>query len=1220
MPGTKNSRNPFKASSSVVPKASSSVVPKASSRGPPKQKIYSKPRSNTVSNANIINIVDENSTDKHLCNASFRDIINLPIFDLANSLPSDSQTINEITLLNNYVRILQEQIFQTHSLDPTGTITKDTSPLKQQNVFCFLKKKKDPKNSTNNINELNKYTGTVRAQGLFEIDGPVVSTRTQHNKLCGSDGKQKFAIQKNEGNPNGVLAISLYQIVNCLLETSVRQNRSKYEQEVLNDYNKYINSILQIYEASRGEKNDDFVNDLMNGFFKTLDTVRNNDEKLEWISRVYGPFLNKGLSDISQAGELAKVYILKYIDNRRGVTNKSVIAYASRANKTGLPKDDLAENQMEIDKSEESFWDITEGLPTLSAFSSDGIASALGVRIQECFKGQFQSIIPRKHGKGRFSVVYIPYKYVSLMILLGKDIVLNTEFDGRIFKDLMDIKSKLISFISYYSNLCILPVNVYTEDFLYKLRILVIDIYKYYRTTRTDFFSKSIIKIIDDDIIEKLAELSDGDMAKLKEILNKFYETYDKIYINKDKHIMNTGASTHIDIKHVLRDCFDFIKQVLNYFGKFIQSLSIFVKNNETALINFVDTMSRTDLDNIVKMKVWTGIIYSTVSYYDNCLYFKELSDEALLTKYLEISKTEELCAEQDVDYGHDQTAKKIQILGDRASKWFDKQSVEGNLRPHISEEKYVNEKTFSKNLIDTLKYCSVAQTYDRDGSSILEVNFTTNPENDFIFNVMQSTGLANNVINNITPIGNAEIWGSIDYTVGDPFINITKRGVNENYSDYGEFTEYFRNENIIEIRTPTTNFDAAAPSGCVFKNVGRMSVSYRKFKSNGNGKEYMYVILTIDISKNEDISGFDTDYTQCQVESLPRNVFFIQQEVTGILHEDLSKSGGQCNKANITLELMREFSKPFVSLTADKAKKLKGASMLALMSNSCYNNPNSELSKMIRNQFSGVTNIFESVKSIKTDLTNNKTTNMTDAQAREQSIPLFTDLINQIRNYYIDCRKKPQPERENCEELLREFLLLLYSCMNLGILNKFEEKIENTYAKKYDDLLDAFQIGDTARILVSLKDIDTSDLDLGAKPSRNNTIEASEGLVNFTETHAAFVDVIHRLRELYPSMTEADAKNIYTEVQKEYTDISSQNIIIQLQILNDYITSYVNPKLLHSNLRPYQKMGTGGKRKTNEKLIHKNKLTKRRKNNRVRKTKKNKKNKIKKYTKKRRY
>ena len=154
------------------------------------------------------------------------------------------------------------------------------------------------------------------------------------------------------------------------------------------------------------------------------------------------------MSDISQAGELAKVYILNYIRNRRGITSE--IPTALTANKTGLQE----ENQMEIVTPEESFWDITEGLPTLSAFSSDGIASALGVRVQKCFKGQFQSIIPRKHGKGRFSVVYIPYKYVSLMILLEKDIDLdmkldlNINFDRKIFEELKEIQHILVTNIS----------------------------------------------------------------------------------------------------------------------------------------------------------------------------------------------------------------------------------------------------------------------------------------------------------------------------------------------------------------------------------------------------------------------------------------------------------------------------------------------------------------------------------------------------------------------------------------------------------------------------------------------------------------------------------------------------------------------------------------------------------------------------------------------------
>jgi len=106
---------------------------------------------NVVSNPNPVRIDYEN-----LCTASFGVIKDLPIYELANSLSSSSETINELTLLNTCVRILQEQILQTGSLNPTGTITKDTDPLKQQNVFCFLKKKKELNNRNQFIFELNK--------------------------------------------------------------------------------------------------------------------------------------------------------------------------------------------------------------------------------------------------------------------------------------------------------------------------------------------------------------------------------------------------------------------------------------------------------------------------------------------------------------------------------------------------------------------------------------------------------------------------------------------------------------------------------------------------------------------------------------------------------------------------------------------------------------------------------------------------------------------------------------------------------------------------------------------------------------------------------------------------------------------------------------------------------------------------------------------------------
>jgi hypothetical protein len=1024
-----------------------------------------------------------------VCNASFIEIKDLPIFELTNTIQvrggsQGASVLDESEMLNSCVKYLQEQIKGTSSLEPTGTIdfpSQNILPLKQQNIFCFKK----------SATEIKTYDGTVRAQGLFEINTD--SRVDPSNKLRGADEQQKFAIQKDEGNPNGVLAISLYQIVNYLNEQSNLKTSKKRGAAETKSPIEEITNILSIYEASRGlsQSEKTFVDELVGRFFEKINASSNIYEKLEWISKVYCPLINKGLSDISQAGELAKVYVLKYIN-------------AVNTGKITLDSPDVLNRQ--------TFWDVTEGLPCLAAFSSDGIASALGVRIQNLFRGQFQSIIPRKYGKGRFSVVYIPYKYVALMMLLGNTTRPTDQQEQVIWDTIGQSKRNLTANIAavvarYPSLHDIRTVNFFELDFLYRIRELVDNIYKYYKLfviPQTEFFSKSIIKIIDEDILGNLDKLNKDMRDRLLKIADIFYNTSTKVSLYLRENYLEDSADT------VIRRCFNFIKDVLESFGSFIKELSQIVNNNEAILTGMIRTeMIRTEPrrngNNLKSIPAWTGIIYSTLSYYENCFYFKTLSTVSLLEKYLNLSKTEELCAEQDVDYGHDQTASSIQQLGDKAAEMFNKKTSEDNLRPRISKENHISETFFSKNLIDTLEYCSVAQTYDIYGNPTLEINFTKKPDSDFIFNTTRSGGQTVQFINNIKAIGNAEIWGSIDYTVGDPFINITKKGVSENYVDYEEFMQYFLSENIIEIRTPATNFDAAAPSGCVFKDIGRMSVSYRRFRpyNRPDINEYMYVILTIDINKNETINGIDFDLLQCQVAASPKNIFLDESEVLTILKEEC-----KIQRKNITLELMRMFSQPFTRLTTTQADKLKGSVMLSLIKR-CYNNPESGLRTMINDNFRDVNDIFLAVQDINTKLSQKgKQKTITEAQARDQSIQHFNNLISEIKDYYYEClRKDTVQERNNCESLLRSFLLLLFDCMDLGTLNstlqsyekenksESKESLDKLLSAYEEERLDAIELGTAAGILHNLKADKTPEANDNRKRMALDATQVDNGL-----------------------------------------------------------------------------------------------------------------------------
>ena len=465
-----------------------------------------------------------------------------------------------------------------------------------------------------------------------------------------------------------------------------------------------------------------------------------------------------------------------------------------------------------------------------------------------------------------------------------------------------------------------------------------------------------------------------------------------------------------------------YMKEVLLIFGDMIVRLNDFVSNNEITLNGL------TLRTGITEMPSWTGILYSTVSYFANCQYFNSLSEQELVELYLDISTTEESCAEQDVDYGHDQHSyEKVQEMGKYvAADWFNKSSessmrqIPGPIRGEFTD--ITDEKIFSKNLIDNLRYYSVAQSYNRHNKKpVLLVNKTTVPDDDFMFNLSHVIPPADTIVNNIRPIGNAETWGSIDYTVGDPFINMTKAGIANEFASYHEFLEYFNKENIIEIRTPTTNFDAAAPSGCLYRNVEKMCVSYRKFTPTHNtdstgDNSYIYVILTVDLDERR-TNTLTLDMSECLSIYEPFNLF------------------GSFPGSDMIIELMKNFSKPF-DIIESKRERLVSNSMQQLISK-CYNIPSSDLIAILvkyiqYDLISKIVGILDIIKSYNTELNQKGKQKMKDTKFKELVVPLFNEIISDIGQYYLSNCLERTCSKE-IQDIIGNLLTIFYRCMFHG-------------------------------------------------------------------------------------------------------------------------------------------------------------------------------------------
>jgi hypothetical protein len=917
--------------------------------------------------------------------------------------------VNTIGELNTCNEILERLVFLTRGL-PSPPVNN----FVQQNLSC-----------------IENQDETVRVQGLFDIEEirdrrDIMDLRIDQlsklNMLTGGDVNQKFAVPSGEGNPNGVLAVALYEAIAALKYYS--KNLPQAKKPTKADIASWIGHVNGIFSASRkqGKSDDDsssyteIADIILSVFNEAIGTISDTD-KFVWLFKVYGPFLNKGLSDISQAGELAKFYVLKYIQERFRPAYPRLTPTSSPIALTG-----------------EHFWETTMGLPSLSAYSSDTIASALGVRIQNLFKGQFQSICPRKHERGNFMVVYIPYNYMSLMYLIACNELPST-IQGveifspgirdkiqktKLFDRLIEIKQNFMEVLT--ASVVIDGVNLITEGafdddyFFISLRELVYDIYRVYKDKtrqKDNFFSENILSIIS-NFIKPEYTFTESEQKDLIYYINKFYTLYTQ------KSIIELNQYGTENKVRTLKSCFETIQSILLFFGSMIEELHTLISNpdiNKLLQDIWLDIKIPT-----IELPTWTGILYSTISYYDNCLNFSQQTDGQLLNKFLDISKMEIKCAIQDVDKGHDQSAKQVGDLGEKFAREAVKLSQdELALRPSQYYGHANNQKVFSKKLINTLKYCSVALSYDIYGNPVLKVinskqkddsgNYTgTDYDSDFMFDTETAISDPTKIVASISGIGSAENLGSIDYLKGKVSVLVASKTVLVNdFQTYEDMVKYFLTANIIELRFATTNYDQAAPSGCLYRNVGNQCLSYLPI--NINGKDYMYVISTIDLNHAKHKNSLELNSDACASRVAGADIFKIGEE--------------DIELKNITVAISSKI--PHSEEKRNYPKKI-GDIMLALLNN-CYKIPGNQLRQQIEAIFGRkIVDMFDSLngRRLQAEQPEVRGNGKAVSQFPKESVIAFEAIVDKIKEKYKECKNTNQDE---CLQFLKNFLTILYSC-----------------------------------------------------------------------------------------------------------------------------------------------------------------------------------------------
>ena len=393
------------------------------------------------------------------------------------------------------------------------------------------------------------------------------------------------------------------------------------------------------------------------------------------------------------------------------------------------------------------------------------------------------------------------------------------------------------------------------------------------------------------------------------------------------------------------------IETALKCFGNYFKSVKEYMDRNRGRLRDEIRKAHHPSSLHEPTFPEWTTMIYSSVAYYDNCfdLYKVHPDPYYIIQKYINVSTIEEMCAELDVDYGHDfKHFNEIQYIGNIVSKVLQKDDIKlrtimqgiksdtsteeadatqnnsaeeapapapapalelTEMLPQASKRKRptkqivenanedededpkaqkaaklirYDEKQFSKNLLINLGYMSAAEYYGKNEEDEMRLSFTFNPAEDEMFKLDNPAGRSLSNKSSWRAIGQEDTWISIDYVRGKPWNYQTKVVLSSNgFDDIEEFKQYIKLNDIgTEIRTVATAADLAAPSGCLYKNVGKISESHKFFtvKQDQTTDRYIFIIVTYNLNPDAKNTLELTD-ENCVGDNAPENIFFSKKE-----------------------------------------------------------------------------------------------------------------------------------------------------------------------------------------------------------------------------------------------------------------------------------------------------------------------------------------------------
>jgi len=445
-----------------------------------------------------------------------------------------------------------------------------------------------------------------------------------------------LAFKDRDATPNKTLASSLEQALLYLNESSPIKAQL---------YNTRKDLIDIIRTSARGQLSPDekqFAEGLLKTAYDDIVQKHRDDPETQLIQLllIYAPFMAKGMSDISQFGESVKIQLLRIIKYR------------------------LARKQKE--ESKKNYFDVTRNTEVIAGFSSDTIAAALQVNVQQLFKGGVISVLPRKNTRGQTLEFFVPYEYITLMSAI-KDIMARDKLTGVYIPRSQTIGESIYD-----------KIDRILSEFFNRVTEVSPLFHKY-----NTLYVKNA-----NEVFEKAFEQYD----MLISVINKIVPRKQFQSINRKLEYIFGDPRLIADFKNEIRDLFGLnsvrddilherVQQILTRFSILIQEISVLVETNKAVLISETERKlsSSEDQNTEESLPVWLGQLYMTTGYYQSCdeLFNGDIS--ILFDKYLAVSSAEEGSGEIDVDYGHDVEIEIVREIGNKVANLMGK--TDGDIR-----------------------------------------------------------------------------------------------------------------------------------------------------------------------------------------------------------------------------------------------------------------------------------------------------------------------------------------------------------------------------------------------------------------------------------------------------------------------------------------------------------------------------------------------------------